>query len=288
MGAVQPDTDSRPGSATSLVRTVVGSSVRTHGGWMSASTLVALMKSLGVPAQRTRTALTRLKAKGVLVSEARHGAAGYAIADEARAMLERGDRRIYHPRSMPGLDDWFVISFTVPEVDRHLRHQLKRRLARIGCGSVAGALWIGPGYLTDEALLIVSDLGLDGQVTVFRVHEILGATAPEVAVARWWDLAAIAALHETFIASRTGAAEQYLAAPSPEHAFQLWMATLDVWRPIPYLDPGLPADLLPADWPGRRSVEMFLELRDLLEAPAGEHIAGVAAALGGSRSEGPR
>lgn len=282
MSAVQPDTDSRPGSATSLVRTLVGSSVRSHGGWMSSATFVALMKTLGVPAERTRTALTRLKSKGVLDSETRHGAVGYGIAESARAMLERGDRRIYEPRTMPNPNDWFVISFTVPEVDRHLRHQLKRRLARIGCGSVAGALWIGPGYLTEEALLIVDDLGLTGQVTVFSVDEILGATAPDVAIARWWDLPAIAALHDEFLAAMGDAPAEYAVDPTPERAFVLWMATLDVWRPIPYLDPGLPYDLLPADWPGRESVALFLSLRDQLSVPAGEYIDSVSAANGGA------
>lgn len=285
MASVQPDTDSRAGSATSLVRTVVGSSVRTHGGWMSAATFVALMKCLDVPAQRTRTALTRLKAKGLLVSESRHGAAGYAIAEDARAMLERGDRRIYNPRSMSTTDGWFLISFSVPEDDRHVRHQLKRRLARIGCGSVAGALWIGPGYLLDEAQQIVTDLELDGQVTLFSVHEIHGATAPEVAIAGWWDLPAISALHDAFLEAHATSARDYAAEPTPERAFQLWMATLDTWRPIPYLDPGLPFELLPAQWPGRRSVELFLSLKDLLSGPSERFIAEVAAALGGSRSD---
>ncbi|HUB22935.1 MAG TPA: PaaX family transcriptional regulator C-terminal domain-containing protein [Streptosporangiaceae bacterium] len=40
------------------------------------------------------------------------------------------------------------------------------------------------------------------------------------------------------------------------------------WRQLPYLDPGLPAELLPAGWAGLRAAEDFFALRALLEEPA--------------------
>jgi phenylacetic acid degradation operon negative regulatory protein len=36
---------------------------------------------------------------------------------------------------------------------------------------------------------------------------------------------------------------------------------LDAWRLFPRLDPGLPASLLPADWPARAAWELFDGLR---------------------------
>lgn len=272
MSGVMDDLDARVGSTTSLLRTVIGVSVRAEGGWLSSSAFVTLLDELGVPAGRTRTALTRLKAKGILVLEARSGSAGYSLTDAARRMLERGDRRIHQPRFMDDDHDWFVISFTVPEDDRQLRHQLKRRLSWIGCGSVAGALWIGPGFLIDEAEQIVADLGLTGQVTLFVVKEIRGATAPADAVARWWDLAAVAARHEAFLSAHGTSLAAYRADPGPRNAFRRWIFALDAWRPIPYVDPGLPLSLLPGDWPGRRSIPAFLELRDALSVPAAEYV----------------
>jgi phenylacetic acid degradation operon negative regulatory protein len=40
------------------------------------------------------------------------------------------------------------------------------------------------------------------------------------------------------------------------------------WRQLPYLDPGLPAELLPPGWTGIRAAEEFFALRALLEEPA--------------------
>ena len=46
---------------------------------------------------------------------------------------------------------------------------------------------------------------------------------------------------------------------------------LTAWRRLPYLDPGLPAELLPADWSGLAAADLFDELDGLLRGPAGKH-----------------
>ncbi|MEP9383790.1 PaaX family transcriptional regulator [Nocardioides sp. KR10-350] len=269
---VLDDLDSRPGSTTSLLRTVVGSTVRAHGGWMSAAAFVALMETVEVPAGRTRTTLTRLKARGLLVPEARDGRAGYALSEGALRMLARGDRRIHHPRFMGEHDHWCLVSFSVPETNRDVRHQLRRRLSWIGCGTVAAGLWICPAYLAEEVQQIVADLGLDGRVTLFVVDRIHGVTDLSAAVAQWWDLDALRARHDEFLVAGAGAVDAYRRDPTPATAFRTWIRVLDAWRPIPYLDPGLPLAFLPADWPARRSIPLFLEVRDSVATAAGEYV----------------
>lgn len=264
--------DARPGSTTSLLLTVIGSALREQGRWLSSATFVSLMEAVDVPPARTRTALARLKSKGMLVAQTRAGVPGCFLPDEAVTVLERGDARIDQPRLMADDERWFVLSFSVPEENRDVRHQLKRRLKWIGCGSVAGALWIGPAHLVDEAEAIVEDLGLVGRVTVFMVDELRGATEPQVAVARWWDLATIRALHEDFLREHDGSLAAFAADPTPRTAFRLWMRVLDTWRPITYVDPGLPHAVMPEDWPGARSIALFLELRERLSTPAGAYV----------------
>ena len=45
------------------------------------------------------------------------------------------------------------------------------------------------------------------------------------------------------------------------------------WRRMPYLDPGLPAEFLPAGWSGIRAAELFFELHAKLEDPARAYVA---------------
>jgi phenylacetic acid degradation operon negative regulatory protein len=43
------------------------------------------------------------------------------------------------------------------------------------------------------------------------------------------------------------------------------------WRRLPFLDPGLPAELLPPQWHGQRAAELFDQIRSRLDEPARRH-----------------
>ncbi|WP_382304305.1 PaaX family transcriptional regulator C-terminal domain-containing protein [Herbiconiux sp. UC225_62] len=259
---VLDDLESRPGSTTSLLRTVIGLYLRRLGGWISSADLVALLEHLDVPAARTRTAIARVKQKGLLTPGARDGAAGYALRPDAIGMLAKGDRRIFAARSMEPGDPWCLVSFTLPEEQRQLRHQLRRRLSGIGCGTVSPALWICPDFLAGEVEDILDELGIRASATLFRTERPRVAGELRGAVAEWWDLDTLAERHREAIAGLTALLEAPPgASPDPgADAFARYLRGVDVWRPLPYLDPGLPSDLLPADWPGARSTALFAEL----------------------------
>lgn len=252
MIAGREDLEAGSGSATALLRTVVGSTLRPIGGWMSAAGAVGLMGALGFPAATARSSLARLCARGVLVREPRDGVAGYALDPEAVPMLERGDARIFGARSTAA--GWCLVSFSFPEHQRALRHQLRRRLAALGCGTVADGLWIGPAGLEPELAEVAAEFGAD----LFTGARPAAGPGADLAtgVARWYDLEAIRALHESFLA-RFGVS----TAPADDaEAFALWIRVLDEWRVIPYRDPGLPTAALPPDWPGEASAQLFARL----------------------------
>jgi phenylacetic acid degradation operon negative regulatory protein len=246
------DLEAGSGSATAVLRTVVGSTLRPLGGWMSAAGAVELMAALGIPAATARSSLARLCSRGVLVREPRDGVAGYALDPAALPMLERGDARIFGERPAP--PSWCLVSFSFPEHQRSQRHRLRRTLAALGCGTVADGLWIGPAALEPELREAARAFGAD-LFTGAQPGADLAA-----GLARWYDLPAIRALHASFL-DRFGAA----AAPTDDReAFALWIRLLDEWRVIPYRDPGLPAAALPADWPGAASAALFARLHDEL------------------------
>ncbi|QJW35511.1 PaaX family transcriptional regulator C-terminal domain-containing protein [Cellulosimicrobium protaetiae] len=290
------DLDSRPGSATSLLRSVVGLYLRDLGGAVAVADLVELLGALGVPAVGARGAISRVKAKGLLVPETVDGRAGYRLAPGAGSMLARGDRRIFAYRQQGDDDPWCLVSFSLPEERRAARHQLRRHLAWIGAGTVADGLWIVPGHLADEVEEVLVALGVREAATVFVTGPPRVAGPFADAAARWWDLDRVAALHRDFLARHGGAAPSGtapdVAAPdvaspdvaspddtspqdvgaSPRAAFARWVRAVDDWRPVPYADPGLPGSWLPADWPGAASVALFDALRGDLATAAEDHV----------------
>jgi phenylacetic acid degradation operon negative regulatory protein len=262
------------------LRTVIGLYLRDAGGWMSTKDIVTLMEALGTSGTVTRTALGRLRKKDVVLQESRHGAPGFMLTEGAATMLARGDRRIYNPRSMSESDPWCLISFSIPETEREKRHQLRRRLHWIGCGTVAAGLWICPDSLRVEVEEILADLDLRSMVTIFVTETPLVGGNLQDAASKWWDLDAVAELHRDFIrehgpASENGAdsalhgAQQ--VAPSPD-AFAAYVQCIDRWRIIPYLDPGLPPAFLPDDWPGAEGTALFSRIVAAYAEPSGQFV----------------
>ncbi len=56
-------------------------------------------------------------------------------------------------------------------------------------------------------------------------------------------------------------------------AFVGYLSVVDDWRKLPFRDPGLPPQVLPADWSGPAAVRLFERLVAALEGRALAHAA---------------
>jgi phenylacetic acid degradation operon negative regulatory protein len=259
----------------SLIVTLYGAYGRFAEGPVPVAELIRLLAAVGVDAPSVRSSVSRLKRRGLLVpARTAQGAAGYELSPDARQLLDDGDRRIY-ATTPPDDEGWVLAVFSVPESERQKRHVLRSRLAGLGFGTATPGVWIAPAGLYEETRHTLQRLRLDPYVDLFR-GEHLGFAATAEAAARWWDLAAIAKEHEAFL-DRHGPVLQgweHRTDTSPEDAYRDYLLALDSWRHLPYVDPGLPARLLPEDWPGVRSAAVFRGLHARLR-DAGAEFAGV-------------
>ncbi|MFE9393826.1 PaaX family transcriptional regulator C-terminal domain-containing protein [Streptomyces flavidovirens] len=271
----------------SLIVSLYGAYGRTPGGGgepMPVAELIRLLAAVGVDAPSVRSSVSRLKRRGLLVAaRTPEGAAGYALSDDARQLLDDGDRRIYEHPAPQLSEGWVLAVFSVPESERAKRHVLRSRLARLGFGSAAPGVWIAPARLYEETRHTMERLQLSPYVDLFR-GEHLGFAATQEAVARWWDLTAIAKQHEQFLDLHEPVLRSWVARekpgpgpggpppPDPEHAYRDYLLALDSWRRLPYADPGLPSELLPSDWPGARSAAVFAELHARLRDAGAEFV----------------
>ncbi|OAH12826.1 PaaX family transcriptional regulator [Streptomyces jeddahensis] len=258
----------------SLIVTFYGAYGRDFPGAVPVAELVRLLAAVGVDAPSVRSSVSRLKRRGLLVPERTStGTAGYALSPDARQLLDDGDRRIY-PTQPPRADDgWVLAVFSVPEQERHKRHVLRSRLAGLGFGTAAPGVWIAPARLYEETRHTLERLQLARYVDLFR-GDHLGFAPTAEAAARWWDLAAIAKLHEEFLDRQEPVLRAWgkRAGTPAEDAYRDFLLALDSWRRLPYADPGLPAELLPQGWPGVRSAQVFQELRARLRDAGKEFV----------------
>jgi phenylacetic acid degradation operon negative regulatory protein len=262
-----------PARPSSLINTIYGAFVRRLGGWVSIADLIALMATLDVDAPAVRSATSRLKKRGTLTQE-RQGAIGYRLSPEAEPVFEEGDRRIYGTLEPARLQDgWVIAVFSVPESERAHRHQLRTRLTWLGFGNTAPGIWLAPARLLPDARSTLKRLSLTEYVHLFVADYAAFADLP-TAVRSWWDFPAIEAQYATFSDTYAPVARALTALPEldDEQAFRHYVPMLTQWRRLPYLDPGLPAELLPNDWNAVAARRVFLDLHDLLATPALNHV----------------
>lgn len=255
-----------------LIVTVYGLYARAYGGWLSVAALVKLLAELGVEEPAVRSSISRLKRRGLLAAERIDGVAGYGLTASSREVLDEGDRRIFD-RTRARLDDgWLVAVFSVPESHRRQRHALRSRLSWLGFGTVAAGVWIAPADLETETREVLERQGLASYVDLFRADYLAYGSVHEQ-VRAWWDLEGLQRLYDEFLAEYGPvlAAWRRRRARADSAAFGDWVRALTAWRRLPYLDPGLPAELLPSDWHGIRAAELFDALRDRLAEPARRH-----------------
>lgn len=265
----------RPMRSKSVLLDVYGAFVRDLGGWVAVADLVRLLAAVGVEEQAVRLAVSRFSRNGLLARRKVEGRVGYELTDTAQQLLAEGDQRIYSILEPARVEDgWVLASFSVPEQIREQRHQLRSRLAWLGFGSLGGGLWIAPSRVLDQTRQLVSQLGLEAHVDLFRAHHEGFGDASEL-IDRCWDVDRMRTAYRSFLEEFTPVLDGYRAEDptrDTDQAFADFVAGLHEWRKLPYVDPGLPTELLPDDWEGTEAATLFQALRDVLEPVARRHV----------------
>jgi phenylacetic acid degradation operon negative regulatory protein len=255
-------------AARSVLLTLLGEYVLPASGSAWQETLIAALRALDHKTPAARRALARSVTAGWLRTE-RHGRRSRVHLTPATAeMLRAGTERIYSfgdPWMWDGR--WLLVVLRVPEERREVRHQVRTRLAWAGFGSLGGGLWISPHVERERELHEAADGGSVAEVVSFFA-QIGGIGDPAKVVAEAWDLEGVADAYRAFVA-RFGR----LRPSSPQAMFRAQTLMVHEWRKFPFLDPDLPAGLLPRGWPRKRAHDLFQERHAQWHAAAQEHFA---------------
>jgi phenylacetic acid degradation operon negative regulatory protein len=239
-----------------VLLTVLGEYVLPIDDAVWQETLVGTLEALGHKTQSARQALARSVASGWLARE-RHGRRSrVSLTVETAEILSAGAERIYSFGEDWTWDGhWVVVVLRVPEERRDVRHRMRTRLAWAGFGSLGGGVWIAAHADRDNEIRVPSDKRSAVELLTFRAE--LGRFGdPRKVVADAWDLDAVAVEYDTFVRNFAR-----LRPKTPEAVFRAQTMLVHEWRKFPFLDPDLPAELLPSGWPRTRAREVFRERR---------------------------
>lgn len=241
-------------SARSLLLTVLGEFVLPRGSEVWTATVIEALAALGVEEKAARQALARTAAEGLLESN-RHGRRVlWRLTDHGRTLLGEGAERIYgFMRDRHAWDGrWLVLTVSIPESQRQLRHRLRTQLTWLGLGSPVSGLWVSPNAEhAGEVRRVIGDLDLEQQSFAW-VGPATGIGEEARVVEAAWDLEDVEERYLGFLADF-----EQRRAETPAEAFVAQVEIVQAWRRFPFLDPDLPSELLDHDWPGPRAAAMF-------------------------------
>ncbi|WP_181779976.1 PaaX family transcriptional regulator [Pseudonocardia pini] len=255
-------------SARSLLLTLLGEFVLPRDEPVWTQVLIDVLAGLGIESKSARQALARTAAEGLVLSDRAGRRVRWRLTESGRRLLSDGADRIYGFGSpAPAWDGrWLVLLVSVPETRRRLRHRLRTRLAWAGLGSPAPGVWLSPDPGKEaEVAEVVADLELDAVTSSFVGP--FGAIGEQDEVVRQaWNLAAVEREYEEFLSEFADA-----APGTPAEVLTHQVLLVHAWRRFPFLDPELPAELLPAEWAGTRAAERFTTLHARWAAGAQGH-----------------
>jgi phenylacetic acid degradation operon negative regulatory protein len=261
--------------------------------------LITLLGHFGVSPTAARIVLSRMTQKGWLTAQRRGARSYYGLTARGRRLLVEGRQRIYHPpRHQPWQGTWYLITYTIPESNRHQRDALRVKLQWLGCGLLASGVWITPHDVRGEVQEIAAALKISKHLEVFRA-EHFGFSKTADLVTQCWNLSAINRRYAAFV-TRWYAALDHCAtcrsaarpgggasAPciSPESCFVRRFQLVHEYRKFPLEDPFLPPPLLPKDWKGDKAASVFETYHAVLADPAERYVADVCDAGDGVKAE---
>jgi phenylacetic acid degradation operon negative regulatory protein len=231
-------------------------------GPIRASVLIGVLEGAGVAAPATRATLDRLVAAGILERSRSGREIRFSLTEHGVAVLGEAAGRVRSSRPFdPVGTGWTLVTFSIPEEQRTLRHHLRSTLTWAGFAPIRDGLWLAPG----EVDLASSLQPLDDQlppnaILAFHARELPSHPIAD-SVRAAWDIEAIRREHLNFI-------ETWSDPASTEATGALSRRTLLVadWLALLRVDPRLPREFMDEQWPATRSYETYRRVHDALAA----------------------
>ncbi|HEY5856512.1 MAG TPA: PaaX family transcriptional regulator C-terminal domain-containing protein [Aldersonia sp.] len=247
-----------PSSARSVLVTVLGDLVEPYDRPVRTAALLYVLNGLGFGESAARQAIARTGTSGLIAAERNGRETEWRLTDKAHRLFTEGDIRVFSTDvDITQWDGrWLILNVPISESRRAARKKLYAALHWAGFGNPIPGLWVTPHVSrAAEAERTIDALGLtDSTIAFVGTPADLGITEQEL-VRRSWDLDAAEKRYDELLTR--------FDSHTFERGDDLLFAHLhlaEALRRMPYVDPRLPAVLLP-DWPGVHAAKRLRDLR---------------------------
>jgi phenylacetic acid degradation operon negative regulatory protein len=252
-----------------LLITVLGDYWLTRKEHLPSAALVSLLEEFGTTAASARSALSRLRRRALIEASKSGTRTYYGLSPSVAERVRAGTSRIMSFGLTEDWDgEWRLVAYSLPEGRREVRHVLRSRLRWMGFAPLFDGVYVSPSADAGMAAQLLAELNVESATVLRAVREVDLKAGRRLIDA--WDIDALAKQYEEFVSE----CEETLVLHrrgdlTASVALRARTSVMDTYRRFPGLDPDLPAQLLPPDWPRAQARTAFLEVYDGL-APLAE------------------
>ena len=240
----------------SLILDLFGDYLRYAEGGIRLADITELLAVFGVEPATVRVNLSRLRKEDWFTTSKIGRETSYSLTPHMLDVLNEGRERIFHHRSENWQGRWTMLIYQVPESERAIREQLRKRLAWHGFGQLSPSTWWSPHDRFAEAEELAAECP-SAKIDVLWC----GSGSPQHdqdLATRCWDLAQLGADYQEFINTFTPLeADAQGTEKEGRTALLERMQIIGAFRRFPFRDPQLPQELQPDGWPSGAAYRLF-------------------------------
>ncbi|HEY8700236.1 MAG TPA: PaaX family transcriptional regulator C-terminal domain-containing protein [Arthrobacter sp.] len=257
-----------------LILDLFGDYLRYAGSEIRLADITELLAVFDVEAATVRVNLSRLRKEGWFTTHRIGRETVYSLTPHMLEILNEGRERIFRHREEGWQGRWTMVIYQVPESERAVREQLRKRLAWHGFGQLSPSTWLAPHNLFDEARELAAEYPLAKVDVLWCGTDDLQQDRD--LAARCWDLEHLGADYRQFIHTYTAMNDEAAnASKDGRTALIERMRIIGDFRRFPFRDPLLPQELQPADWPSSEAYALFGAVHRQLGPAATDFVSGL-------------
>lgn len=213
-----------------------------------------------IASQNIYSVLNRLKKEGLAEKISVPQKLGFRISQKGKNLLAD----LLLPRANRWDGYWRIVSFDFPETRRNERTHLRRQLRYLGFGKMHRSVWISPHNLLPQVRELVSSQGSEDFVWIFEAKLTPDKKLTQLILQAWPDLGKIKGYYNEFILKWCEKLKKFHKEKKDKQKILrrplVRLAHLELGK-ISFLDPKLPADFLPADWPANLAFQLLRKIK---------------------------
>lgn len=228
---------------------------------ISSTGLVALLRAFDITESSARQAMLRLHKRGVLERSRNGRTTSYGFRPRSDTVTALRLKHVVGFGTTPPPWDgrWTIVTLTVPDRARPVRLTVQNRLRGLGFALLQDGVWLSPRDRVEAAGRVLAEHKVRNGHTFRAEH--LAHSAVETALERSFDLGRLRRHYERFITAHRPALDDVDGIPDP---LLYRTRMMNQWLAFRGVDPELPAELWPADWPRPEARRIFRILYDEL------------------------